>query len=43
MGEAPVLEHAGKRLSQSGVILHYLSDHFRKFQGEDRLEVLRLL
>lgn len=41
MGEAPVLEHKGKRLSQSGVILQYLSDHFRKFQGEDRLEVLR--
>jgi glutathione S-transferase len=41
MGEAPVLEHAGRRLSQSGVILHYLADHFRKFQGEDKLEVLR--
>ena len=41
MGEAPVLEHKGKRLSQSGVILQYLSDHFRRFQGEDRLEVLR--
>lgn len=41
MGEVPVLEHRGKRLSQSGVILHYLADHFRKFQGEDKLEVLR--
>ena len=41
MGEVPVLEHGGKRLSQSGVILHYLAEHFRKFQGEDRLEVLR--
>jgi len=40
MGEVPVLEHGGKRLSQSGVILHYLADHFRKFQGE-KLEVLR--
>ena len=41
MGEAPVLEHAGRRLSQSGVILHYLAEHFGKFQGEDPLEVLR--
>ena len=41
MGEAPVLEHGGKRLTQSGVILHYLADHFGKFQGADRLEVLR--
>ena len=41
MGEVPVLEHAGKRLSQSGVILHYLADHFGKFRGEDPLEVLR--
>ena len=41
MGEAPVPEHRGKRLSQSGVILHYLADHFRKFQGEDRQEALR--
>ena len=41
MGEAPVLEHKGKRLAQSGVILHYLAEHFGKFQGEDKLEVLR--
>ena len=41
MGEVPVLEHGSKRLSQSGVILHYLADHFGKFQGEDKLEVLR--
>jgi len=41
MGEVPVLEHRGKRLSQSGVILHYLADHFGKFGGEDKLEVLR--
>jgi glutathione S-transferase len=41
MGEVPVLEHGTKRLSQSGVILHYLADHFRKFQGQDKLEVLR--
>jgi glutathione S-transferase len=41
MGEVPVLEHGAKRLSQSGVILHYLADHFGRFQGQDRLEVLR--
>ena len=41
MGEVPVLEHRGERLSQSGVILHYLADHFGKFQGEDKREVLR--
>jgi len=41
MGEVPVLDHGGKLFSQSGVILHYLAEHFRKFQGEDRLEVLR--
>ena len=41
MGEVPVLEHRGKRLSQSGVILHYLAEHFARFQGSDRQEVLR--
>jgi glutathione S-transferase len=41
MGEVPVLEHGSRRLSQSGVILHYLADHFGKFQGPDKLEVLR--
>jgi glutathione S-transferase len=41
MGEVPVLEHGAKRLSQSGVILHYLADHFGKFHGDDRQEVLR--
>jgi glutathione S-transferase len=41
MGEVPVLEHGGKRLSQSGVILHYLAEHFGRFQGQDKLEVLR--
>jgi glutathione S-transferase len=40
MGEVPVLEHGAKRLSQSGVILHYLADHFGRFQG-DKQEVLR--
>jgi len=44
MGEAPVLEHKGKKLTQSGVILTYLSDLTGKFkpQNEDeKLEVLR--
>jgi glutathione S-transferase len=44
MGEAPVLLHDGKRLTQSGVILHYLAERSGKFlpAGEDeRREVLR--
>jgi glutathione S-transferase len=44
MGEVPVLDHKGKRLTQSGVILTYLSDLTGKFkpQGEDeKLEALR--
>lgn len=44
MGEAPVLEHAGRRLSQSGVILTYLSDKSGKFKPaseDERLEALR--
>lgn len=44
MGEVPVLVHGDKKLTQSGVILTYLSEHTGKFnpQTEDeRLEVLR--
>ena len=44
MGEVPVLVHGGKKLTQSGVILTYLSEHTGKFkpEGEDeRLEALR--
>ena len=44
MGEAPVLVHGTKKLSQSGVILTYLAEHSGKFlpPGEDeRLEALR--
>lgn len=44
MGEVPVLEHRGKRLSQSGVILHYLADEFSNFAGsspDEKREVLR--
>ena len=44
MGEVPVLVHGAKKLSQSGVILTYLSERTGKFkpEGEDeRLEALR--
>jgi glutathione S-transferase len=44
MGEVPVLVHGKKKLTQSGVILIYLSDLTGKFKphGEDeRLEALR--
>ena len=44
MGEAPVLVHGDKKLSQSGVILTYLAKRSGKFrpEGEDeRLEALR--
>jgi glutathione S-transferase len=44
MGEVPVLEHGGERLTQSGVILDYLAERTDKFGGrnpeEDR-EILR--
>lgn len=46
MGEAPVLEHRGKWLSQSGVILDYLVEQFGRFgwkDNEERREVLRWL
>src|SRR6516225_6995441 len=44
MGEAPVLVHGEKKLTQSGVILEYLAGSSGKFlpRGErDRLEALR--
>src|SRR6266849_2074612 len=44
MGEAPVLVHGAKKLSQSGVILTYLAGHSGRFSGEsedERLEALR--
>jgi glutathione S-transferase len=46
LGEIPVLEHGGKRLSQSGVILTYLARLTGRFDGRDedeRLEILRWL
>ncbi len=44
MGEAPVLEHGKKKLSQSGVILTYLAEKSGKFLphgGDEQLECLR--
>jgi glutathione S-transferase len=44
MGEVPVLEHQGKRLTQSGVILDYLAEVTGKFgarNAEERREILR--
>ena len=44
MGEAPVLEHDGRRLTQSGVLLDYLSQRYRDFGPKseaERLEILR--
>jgi glutathione S-transferase len=46
MGEVPVLEHRGRRLSQSGVILDYLASTLQRFdhEGDDeRREILRWL
>jgi len=44
MGEVPVLEHKGQRLTQSGVILDYLAEVTGKFAARDvaeRREILR--
>ena len=46
MGEVPLLEHRGSRLSQSGVILDYLAESLGKFGPADaveRREILRWL
>jgi len=46
MGEVPVLEHRGTRLSQSGVILDYLAATLDRFGAADeagRREILRWL
>ena len=46
MGEAPVLVHGARMLSQSGVILTYLADRSGKFQPQgfdEQLECLRWL
>ncbi|MFN4141409.1 glutathione S-transferase family protein [Aestuariivirga sp.] len=44
MGEAPVLEHQGRKLTQSGVILDYLAEITRKFgakSDDERREIWR--
>ena len=44
MGEIPVLEHYGKMITQSGVILDYLAErtgHFGASNAEERREVWR--
>lgn len=44
LGEAPVLQHNGKKLSQSGVILQYLSEQTGKFgptNDNEKYEILR--
>jgi glutathione S-transferase len=44
MGEAPVLEHHGMRLSQSGVILDYLAEKLGRFgaaNADERRDILR--
>ena len=44
MGEVPVLEHKGRRFTQSGVILDYLAEMTGKFGAgdpEERREILR--
>jgi glutathione S-transferase len=46
MGEVPVLEYEGTRLTQSGVILDYLAIRFGKFgwaDEDERREILRWL
>ncbi len=46
LGEVPVLEHRGRTLTQSGVILDYLAQTFGRFgwaDDDDRREILRWL
>jgi len=44
MGEVPVLQHRGQKLTQSGIILDYLADRFGRFGGnspEEKREIWR--
>jgi len=42
LGEVPVLDHDGRLLSQSGVILSYLADRTGQFGGRDEAERLEI-
>src|ERR1700757_1650481 len=42
LGEIPVLEHGGRRLTQSGAILTYLARRTGKFGGRDEDEELEI-
>lgn len=42
-GEAPVLEHDGEKSTQSGVILHELSERFGKFGASDAKQAREIL
>jgi glutathione S-transferase len=44
LGELPILEHKGKRLTQSGVILFYLAEQLKQYgprDADDHQEILR--
>ena len=41
MGEVPILEHGELRLTQSGVILDYLSQRYREFAPPRRPSAAR--
>ncbi len=43
MGEAPVLEDGDLRLTQSGMILHYLADKHGQFGGDSEAEKREIL
>src|SRR5918996_1733694 len=43
MGEVPVLEHEGTRLTQSGVILDFLASRFGEFGWADEDECREIL
>jgi glutathione S-transferase len=42
-GEIPVLEHGGRRITQSGVILQYLAEKTGRFGGADADEAREIL